>query len=154
MRIGSIIIFHLSKLGKVKYEKSSSSYCVMWGFWWGCRGNLKLITLLSERVKVPGSISSYGGENDMTIMGIFRRKTTLPLPCRTWCREERRRWTLDKVPPRDMAYIRVTTLSRRSPRVVSDHTHRQVSKEQHVYWPSLLPPDIFACWHVKLLHPS
>ena len=25
--------------------KGSSSYCVMWYFWWGCRGNLKLITL-------------------------------------------------------------------------------------------------------------
>ena len=34
----------------VSYEKSSSSYCSMQYFWWGCRGNLKLITLGSERV--------------------------------------------------------------------------------------------------------
>ena len=30
----------------------SSSYCVMLYFWWGCRRNLKLITLESERVKL------------------------------------------------------------------------------------------------------
>ena len=29
----------------VSDEKPSSSYSVMWYFWWGCRGNLKLITL-------------------------------------------------------------------------------------------------------------
>ena len=34
----------------VSYEKSSSSYCSMQYFWWGCRGNLKLIALGSERV--------------------------------------------------------------------------------------------------------
>ena len=48
VRIGSIIIFHLSKL----YEKPSSSYCVLQYLWWSCRGNLKLITLGSERVKM------------------------------------------------------------------------------------------------------
>ena len=38
VRIGSIVIL-------VCYEKLSSSYCVMFYFWWGCRRNLKLITL-------------------------------------------------------------------------------------------------------------
>ena len=38
--IGSIIIFHLS----ISYEQPNSSYCVMWYFWWGGRGKLKLIT--------------------------------------------------------------------------------------------------------------
>ena len=28
------------------------SYCVMWYYWWGCRGNLKLITLGNERIKL------------------------------------------------------------------------------------------------------
>ena len=47
VRIGSIIIiFHLNKLCK-----ASSSYCAMLYFWWGCRGNLKLTTLGSEKVK-------------------------------------------------------------------------------------------------------
>ena len=45
-RIWSIITFHLSKLWK-----SSSPYCVMSYFLWGCRGILTLITLRSERVK-------------------------------------------------------------------------------------------------------
>ena len=40
------IIFHLSKLGKAKF----SIQCDVIYFWWGCRGNLKLITLGSERV--------------------------------------------------------------------------------------------------------
>ena len=34
----------------VSYEKPSSSYCVMSYIWWGCRRNLKLITLGSESV--------------------------------------------------------------------------------------------------------
>ena len=36
----------------VSHEMPSSSYCVMSYFWWGCRRNLKLITLGSERVKL------------------------------------------------------------------------------------------------------
>ena len=43
-RIGSIIIFHLSKRCK-----PSSLYCVMLYFWWSCRENLKLITLGTEQ---------------------------------------------------------------------------------------------------------
>ena len=41
VRIGSTIIW-------VSDEKPSSSYWLMYYFWWGCRGNLKLITLGSE----------------------------------------------------------------------------------------------------------
>ena len=44
--IGSIIIFHLSKLWKAKF----SILCV-YIFWWGCMGKLKLIALGSERVR-------------------------------------------------------------------------------------------------------
>ena len=44
-RICSIIILHLSKLWKAKF-----SILLMLYFWWGCRGNLTLITLGSERV--------------------------------------------------------------------------------------------------------
>ena len=47
VKIGSIIIFHLSTLWK-----PSSSYCVMGYFWQGCRRNLTLITLWSERVDI------------------------------------------------------------------------------------------------------
>ena len=47
VRIGSVVIFHQW----VSYEKPSSSYCMMQCFWWGWRGNLKLITVGSERVK-------------------------------------------------------------------------------------------------------
>ena len=46
VRIGSTIIFHLIKLWK-----PSSSYCVMLYFWWGCRGNSKMINLGSDRVE-------------------------------------------------------------------------------------------------------
>ena len=41
MRVGSIIILHLW----LSYENPSSSHCMMLYFWWGCRGNLKLINL-------------------------------------------------------------------------------------------------------------
>ena len=34
----------------VNYEKPSSPYSVTYYYWWGCRGNLTLITLGSERV--------------------------------------------------------------------------------------------------------
>ena len=44
VRIGSIPFIWES------YEKSNSSYCMMLYFWWGCRRNLNLITLGSERV--------------------------------------------------------------------------------------------------------
>ena len=37
----------------VSYEKPSSPYCVMYYYWWGCRRNLTLITLGSERVNSP-----------------------------------------------------------------------------------------------------
>ena len=37
---------------KGRYEKPSSSYCVMWYFWWGCRRNRALVTLGNERVNV------------------------------------------------------------------------------------------------------
>ena len=36
----------------VSDEKPSSSYCAMLYFWWGCRSNLKFITLGSERVNI------------------------------------------------------------------------------------------------------
>ena len=42
VRIDSKIIFHM----RVSYEKPSSSFCVMWDFWWGCSRNLKLIRTL------------------------------------------------------------------------------------------------------------
>ena len=45
-RIGSIIIFHLNKLWKAKF----STLCVMLYFLRGCRGNLELTTLGTERV--------------------------------------------------------------------------------------------------------
>ena len=44
VRVGSIIILHLSKLWK-----PSSSYRVVKYFWWGCGGNLALIALGSGR---------------------------------------------------------------------------------------------------------
>ena len=44
--IGSIIIFHLSKRWKVKFSVLCDVY-----FWWGCRRNVKMITLGGERVK-------------------------------------------------------------------------------------------------------
>ena len=47
MRIGSIIIFYLSKLWKAKFSKLCDGI-----FWWGCRGNLVLITLGSEAVAI------------------------------------------------------------------------------------------------------
>ena len=47
VRIGSIIIFHLGNLWKAKFFIRCD---VMFG--WGRRGNLKLITLRNERVKV------------------------------------------------------------------------------------------------------
>ena len=48
-----ILVVHvLSSFIWVSYEKPSSSYCVMSYFWWGHRGNLKLITLGSERVEL------------------------------------------------------------------------------------------------------
>ena len=47
VRIDGIIIFYLRKLWKAKFF-----ILVMWYFWWGCRGNLKLTTLGSERVKL------------------------------------------------------------------------------------------------------
>ena len=47
MRIGIV----WSSFIWVSYEKRSSPYCVMSYFWWGCRRNLKLITLGSERVR-------------------------------------------------------------------------------------------------------
>ena len=44
----SIIIFHPSKLWKAKF----SILCDVIFYWWGCRGNLILITFGSERVKI------------------------------------------------------------------------------------------------------
>ena len=52
---GSIIIFIW-----VSYEKPSSSYCVMLHFW-GCSGNLKLITLGSDRDR--SRATEYGSAN-------------------------------------------------------------------------------------------
>ena len=46
VRVDGIIIFHLSKLWIAKF----SILCYVY-FWWGCRGNWRLITLGSERVK-------------------------------------------------------------------------------------------------------
>ena len=43
----------------VSNEKQSSSYYVMQYFWWGCRGNLKLITLGSERVNHCHCLPSF-----------------------------------------------------------------------------------------------
>ena len=51
VRIGSITIFHLRKLLKAT-ESHVLIHTVMLYFWWGCRGNLRLITLRSERVIV------------------------------------------------------------------------------------------------------
>ena len=53
MRIGSLIIFHLSEQWKAKF----SILCDVI-FWWGCRRNLKLITLGSERVNIYPSLPS------------------------------------------------------------------------------------------------
>ena len=44
----SIIIFLLNKLWKAKFFIPCDVLCYI--FWWGCRGNLKCITLGSERV--------------------------------------------------------------------------------------------------------
>ena len=46
VRIGSVIIFHLSKLRKAKFLILCDE-----SFWWGCRGNYQLITLVSWTVK-------------------------------------------------------------------------------------------------------
>ena len=46
VRVGSIVIFHLSKLWKAKFFV----LCGVILFWYGCRGNLRLITLGSETV--------------------------------------------------------------------------------------------------------
>ena len=53
-RIGSIIIFHLSKLWKVKFSILCDAI-----FLSGCRGILILITLRSERVKVQPLLTHY-----------------------------------------------------------------------------------------------
>ena len=48
-------IWHWSLLG-VSYERPSSPYCVMSYFWWGCRRNLTLITLVfNRRVASPST---------------------------------------------------------------------------------------------------
>ena len=56
MRIGIIIIFHLSKVWE-----ASSLYCVTWYFWWGYWGDLKWITFRSERVKTLFTNVQYQG---------------------------------------------------------------------------------------------
>ena len=45
LRFGSIILFYLSKLWKVKFSIPCDVI-----LWWGCRGNLTLITLESKRI--------------------------------------------------------------------------------------------------------
>ena len=54
VRIGSIIISNLSKLRNAKFIILSVLY-----FWWGCRGNLKLITLGSERVEFINKLNNW-----------------------------------------------------------------------------------------------
>ena len=57
VRISSKIIIHLSKLWKAKFPILGVLY-----FLWGCRGNLKVITLGSERVvAVPGAFCPRSG---------------------------------------------------------------------------------------------
>ena len=69
MRITIIIIqFEYS------YEKPSSSYCVMWYIWWGCRRNLTLITLGSERVKTEDP------ENDTLTVGMSLPRKYMGVP--------------------------------------------------------------------------
>ena len=48
----------LSSLIWVSYEKPSSPYCAMLYLWWGCRRNLKLVTLGSERVNVGHTVKT------------------------------------------------------------------------------------------------
>ena len=70
VRIGTIIIFHLSKVWKAKFFM-----LCMQNFWWGCRGNLNLGTLGSERVKPLSFLLTLLG--DMT----FRRWWNDPDGC-------------------------------------------------------------------------
>ena len=56
----------------VSHEKPSSPYCVMLYFWWGCRRNLKLITLVSERVKPPDNcLGSLSSQSSSVNNGVF-----------------------------------------------------------------------------------
>ena len=71
VRIGSIIIFHQSKL----WIWPSSSYRLMLYFWWGCRGNLKL----SERVKEGLTFRSFC--NSFRVLQILKR----PWSDNHWC---------------------------------------------------------------------
>ena len=73
----------------VGYEKPSSSYCVMWCYWWGCRRNLNLITLESKRVNLwplwIWAISLPAGSTVMTYSWLQatpdgRTRNKLPAP--------------------------------------------------------------------------
>ena len=76
-------------MGKL-YERPNSS-CVMWYSWWGCRRNLKLITLGNERVKalivghystlslMPGRVPDW-----LTHQQAGRSPLTQPARARTW----------------------------------------------------------------------
>ena len=84
--IASIIVFHLSKLWK-----PSSSYCVMLYFWWGCRGNLKSITLWSEWAKLnsPLIIREQFGEtlklNSLCMELIVKKTSNVVKLYGKWC---------------------------------------------------------------------
>ena len=62
------------------YDKPSSSYCIMWYSWWGCRGNLTLITLRSERVKYTYCLLACFTTN-------FHSCTNLPGCHKNWVRQ-------------------------------------------------------------------
>ena len=81
MRIGSIIIFHASKL----YEKPTSSYCVMYFFWWGCRGNLRLIALGGGRVEMGNQSTRLLRKVNCARRIRQKRPTILAKMCGTPC---------------------------------------------------------------------
>ena len=55
----------------VSYEKPSSLYCAMLFSWWGCRRNLTLITLGSDRVKSWFAFTAY---RSLSLFSVGRRK--------------------------------------------------------------------------------
>ena len=125
MRIGSIIIFHLSKLWKAKFFILCDVI-----FWWGCSGNLKLITVGSERVR----LSTRPKRRYMYLVKIIKAWTATILL--TWIEADPKSF-----PPKQEDTLKPTIYQSRTDRLYRPQTDRLYRPHTDSSTCSLLPTE-------------
>ena len=152
MRSIKLVAYSVISVSYCTVWKASSPYWVMLYFWWGRRGNLKLITLGSIRIKVHVTLQNCGPEmatDRVQQIAVYQSDTVGLLP-QAWKVSSKPHLKWSKTHQQD--YSRWTSSTQLLPAEVGRYCHHQGRHPQVIHIECYLGKtswSVWSMWHAS-----